>query len=321
VQHYGRTQVLNSFASSTEFQNILNNLCNAASYDADQDGLPDLFENQVANAFTPFYRVSGGETDNFATFFDVSAQTPNPSQTPKERFGRSPFSYFRVKPLGFATSTSGALFSVLKIDYLTLWDNDSGLLSGGLCAWNLFGLDDFISVLSDHPLDNERSAALVAAPVGSYSFNTNASAYYAYDYWTAGHEDTIADTSKYRRPSAPVPAGGHIELALTRSKHATYISNVDGLPLIPGEIIVGTYAALDLLLYYNDINEYEYIILTALATDVFFTCIVERFSDQGGSLANRRVNVGEPGRPINESGFIRVEELDEKLRKPLWILQ
>lgn len=315
VQHNGRDHVLGQFEASVEFENILNTMCVASTYDADVDGLPDRFENQVANAFTPYYRVSGGDTDNFATFHNSVPQTVN------QTFGRTPFSYFRVKPLGFVRNSSGTLFSLLRIDYLTLWDHDSGLVSGALCAWNVFGLDDIISALTDHTLDNERSAALVAAPVQGYTYSTNPLAYHAYDYYTAAHEGTLADASRYRRPEQPIPAGWHLELTLTRSKHATYTANVDGLPLTPWWIISEVFDELDYLYQTGQISYAEYLALVALAYDVFYACIVERFSDQGGVFANRRVNVGEPNHPINEAGFIQASQLNNKLTSPLWVLQ
>lgn len=317
VQHLGRDHVQGTFAASVDFENVLGAMCVASTYDADLDGLPDLFENQVANAFTPYYRVSVGETDSFSTFANNSTQ----QIVVPPLLGQTPFSYFRVQPLGFASS-QGTLFSVLRIDYLSLWNHDSGLVSGGLCAYSLFGLDDIIASLSDHDLDNERSAVLVAAPVQGYNYNTNASNYYSYDYYTAAHENTITDQSAYTSPPSPWQAGTHVQLGLTRSKHATYTANVDGLPLVPYPIIAGTFATLDFLYVSQQIDWPTYVIYTALTYNVFYSCITERFTNpQVGEFSSRRVNVGEPNLPINGAGFIQTTELYNKLTTPLWILQ
>src|SRR5215207_2433088 len=116
--------------------------------DADADGLPESFENQLADSFTPFYHVSAGEPDNFATFFD------SPTQMVQQSLGKTPFSYFRVQPLGFAYNYWGQLVSVLRIDYLTLWDHDSGLVVGGNCS--IFPPLSGFAGSYNHIIDNER---------------------------------------------------------------------------------------------------------------------------------------------------------------------
>ena len=95
--------------------------------DNDHDGLPDDFEQQLADAFTPFYHVSRGETDNFATFYDFVPMTP------MQLLGPNPFSYFRVKPMGFTILPDGFQYGAIQINYLTHWDHDSGLGIGGDC--------------------------------------------------------------------------------------------------------------------------------------------------------------------------------------------
>jgi hypothetical protein len=50
------------------------------------------------------------------------------------------------------------------------------------------------------------------------------------------------------------------------------------------------------------------------ALDVsFFSCIVERFSDSGGTFAPTRINIGEVNQPINGSHFIQGGELQQKM--------
>lgn len=51
--------------------------------------------------------------------------------------------------------------------------------------------------LGSHPIDNERSALLVAAPVSNGGYNLNLQNYKLYELFTAGHESTFFDTSEY----------------------------------------------------------------------------------------------------------------------------
>lgn len=119
----------------------------------------------------------------------------------------------------------------------------------------------------------------------------------------------------YSDPIQPLPSGLDIQLGLALSKHATYTANVDDLPLTPEYIIIGKFAAIQ---FYYDNDYPTYLILSALATDVFYACITEQFVDQGGTFSNRRINVGEPAHPINSSRFIKAGELNTKLSEPIW---
>ncbi|BCB86230.1 hypothetical protein Psuf_035430 [Phytohabitans suffuscus] len=295
--------------------------------DGDADGLDDGFEGAVADAFTPVYHVSANERPltGFARFADAPTQSvvavrSNPPVPPT--------SHFRVVPLGFATNGAGQQVSVLRLDYLTLWNWDDGLDITTACRADLIFVGGFIGFnaslllegLQAHAIDNERSAALVAAPVPAPGvFNTDPAAYSAYSYYTAGHEGTFTDTSAYFVPSQPVPAGGHINLALSRAKHATYTFNPDFLPLLPGSLISFAYATVDLLWISGQIQDpLLYLALLALLDGVFFACFVEHFTEMGGFIADPRINVGEPGRPINGSSFIADGRLAPKLTVPLW---
>ena len=40
-------------------------------------------------------------------------------------------------------------------------------------------------------------------------------------------------------------------------------------------------------------------------SNLLYGCAVERFIDQGGSIANIQINVGEPNNPINGALFIQ----------------
>jgi len=293
-----------------------------AGFDDDIDGLPDAFENGVADAFTPFYHISGGELPGtgFAIHADGVPQTSIvtlPAVPPK--------SDFRVQPLGFA-SDGFTQFGFLRIDYLSLWNRDDGLDLGCVSSTirDLVGspVGDVIRALSGHPEEQERSAVLVAAPVPAPgTFNTDPAAYSAYDFFTTAHEGvSIFDQSMFLAPSAPVPAGNHIQLANARSKHGTYAFNPDGYPIFNPAVVAAAYSTIDFLFFAEIIDEITYLALLFLADDLFFLCVVEHFQEQGGSFADRRINVGEPGRPINQSGFIEDPKVRVKLTTLLWIL-
>lgn len=160
---------------------------------------------------------------------------------------------------------------------------------------------------------------MVAAPVSDYTYNPDPGAYSTYYVYTAAHEFTVADQSRYLDLyNSPVPAYYHVNLALSLSKHSTYTFNPNYLPLTPWYIIFETYNSLDFLYYSGIIGYYQYLAYTFLADDVFYSCIVERFSDQGGQFAGIRINVGEPYNPINNSAFIQVPEINRQLTTPFF---
>ena len=295
--------------------------------DDDGDGLPETFENQLADNFTPYYFVSGGERagTGFATFNNSVPQTV------KQVFPATPpISHFRVKPIGIATANNGQRIGYMQVDYLTLWNRDDGLPVGFTCAFGIntlgrlvgFNGDVIFGSLGAHALDNERSAVLLGAPVVNGTYNLDPNAYTSRDYWTAAHEGTLSDRSRYAAPSQPMPAPAHVILALSRSKHATYTFNPDGLPLTPIHIIFATYSTLDFLYYAGYISYYKYLAFLHLADQVFFDCIIEDFQNQGGQFAGTRINVGEPNRPLNMSNFIQDSTgLLPKLNRALWIVR
>lgn len=304
-----------------------------SALDSDHDGFPESFEGQLADLFTPFYHVSAGEQPGtgFATFLDQVPQTIN------QVFGPlPPISYFRVTPLGFATM-NGQEYGFIEIDYLTLWNRDNGLIANGACHTGLdvlagligFGVGEVLDGLDAHQLDNERSGFLVAAPtVAPGTFSLDPASYGGFSVYTASHEFTFNDHSQYlvvTDTTRPLPAGAHLELRLSRSKHATYFGNPEGLPLTPTPIIFATYSAFDFFLAIGRFNWLDYLIANGIADDVFFGCIVEHFTDQGGSFAQSRTNVGELSAPLNGAGFINDPEpkmgLQNKLKRPLWVLQ
>src|SRR5262249_22236952 len=161
-------------------------------------------ESDVGDVFTPFYAVSGGENGGtgFATFGDYVPQTVT------QVFGPvPPYSYFRVQPLGVG-SAGGVPVGVLRLDYLTLWNRGDGLDVSGYCVGGLvlmlgligLGAGAFLDGFQAHWLDNERSAALVAAPLVDGGYNPDPWAYSAYSYYTAAHEDTFTDHSQFLFP-------------------------------------------------------------------------------------------------------------------------
>lgn len=280
--------------------------------DADGDGFTETFESSLADGFTPYYHISAGEKSGtgFALFNDSVPQTVSQS------FGSvPPISYYRVTPLGFG-NINGAQHGFVQLDFLTLWNRDDGLDIGALCYSLAPVLGLSFDELTSHILDNERSAILVAAPVGiSNIYNTNPSEYKAYQFFTGAHEDTFFDSSMSFVANPPVAHGLHIELGIARSKHGAYTFNPNGLPLFPEYVIYSTYATIEFMYYNYEISWYTYLSLLYTADTVFFACIIERFQDQGGTYAGTRINVGELSRPINGSGFILDPALTQKLQK------
>ena len=224
-------------------------------------------------------------------------------------------SYFRVTPLRLQYGNDGVQYGLIQLDYLTLWNRDDGLVSGSFCVGNPFinPLD-----LTNHILDNERSALLVAAPVSNGSYNLNLQAYKVYSIYTAAHENAFFDQSRFINLSTPVAINNHILLGLARSKHGTYTFNPNNFPLFPAYIIAATYYSLYLLYSNGQIGWVQYLTYLFLADQAFYACVVERFQEQGGIYANTRINVGELRNPINNSGFIQDPSIRNKLNTRLW---
>ncbi|CAN5758867.1 hypothetical protein BH20ACI4_BH20ACI4_23940 [soil metagenome] len=278
--------------------------------DADNDGLADSFENSLADGFTPFYFVSGGE-DNGTGFARFNDSVP---QTVSQVFGPTPpISHYRVKPLGFFyRGNTGIQYGLIQINYHTLWNRDDGLFGSPYCVFD--PIIDFIS-LGSHNLDNEYSAILVAAPLVNSTYDSNLQKYKLYEVYTAAHEGTFFDQSRYYNLQTPFSFGSHIKLALSRSKHATYTFNPDYIPLTPFYVINSVYAEIQYKYYNGLINYNTYLVYLFLADQTFFACGVERFQDNGGVFASTRINVGEVNQPINNSRFIQDVELSNQLNR------
>jgi len=291
------------------------------SGDNDFDGFADSFESIVADLFMPAYAVSEGEFGNFTFFGDFVPQTPIGFN------GQQPFTYFRVTPLGFVTSSTQQQYGALRVDYLTLWDRDLGFVaSPGPCAPDLLGLTEFINILAAHDLDNERSATLLLAPVSApNTYNTDPASYAAYAYYLAAHEGFPAgfDHSVILYPQSPVLPDNHFLWFLSKFKHATYSFNPNFYPLAPAYILTSAIAFFDWLYFTDQIDYWTWLILTGLAYDTYFGCITEKFTmPQFAYFPNPRINVGEVNTPINGSRFIqdnsdRALNLRSKLENPI----
>jgi hypothetical protein len=153
---------------------------------------------------------------------------------------------------------------------------------------------------------------LVAAPLVNGAYDTNTVNYKLFEVYTAGHEGTFFDTSMRFNLATPYAFGSHVKLALSKSKHATYVFNPEYYPVTPAYVIVGAYASISLLYYNGQINFYTYLASLFLLDQAFFECAVERFQNQGGIYAGTRINVGELHQPINGSGFILSDGITEK---------
>lgn len=221
--------------------------------DTDGDGIPDGLEASLGSSFTPTYHVSNYEQP--ATGFAIMQDSP-PENVQTSYGPTPPISYYRVEPSNFIDSgTDGSGNTVyhryLRIDYLTLWNEDDGLAHGLTCDLAVGG-DLGVSInflagvlgfdiagetasLGGHYLDNEHSAVLLAVQVsGPYDMTlpSDYTQYAAVRYFNAAHEHTIFDGSEYFTPSSPVGHDTHIDLYLSQSKHSTYFYNPDRKPIL-----------------------------------------------------------------------------------------
>lgn len=289
--------------------------------DQDGDGLDQGFESQLANVFVPLYHVSAYERSGtgFARFYDRIPQDVSVNLPPTP-----PVVHTRVQPLGFGTDAGGRQVGILRIDYTTLWNRDDGFDMGGVCGAAVGLVSSIIGsdlLIGPHYVDNERSAVLVAAPIVGGWYNTDPNAYGAYSYYIAAHEwNPFGDHSAYYNYYPPVPANNHLNLAMSRWKHATYTFNPAGMPAIRSEWIALTYSTIDSL-YFGYIIDYDsWLLYLFLADQAFYACMVETFVEQGGQYPGTRIDVGELTAPINASSFINDngKGLRDKFAVPLW---
>jgi hypothetical protein len=303
---------------------VASQLIEPADVDADQDGLPEGFESGVADAFTPYYVPSYTERNGtgFASFKD------QPKLETAQVFPVfPPRTHYRVAPLGFETTSDGTQYSIIRLDYLTLWNRDDGLatLINGRC----FGignaaLDFFLGVFglrppfpSAHEFDEERSIILAAAPTSGSRINLDPAAYRSYVFYTAAHEEGPLDHSMFFVVPGGDVANTHRGFAETLSKHSTYPFFPDGYPLTPAWIINSTYAAIYFLYDFGIIDDYLLDLFLYIADNFFYGCLVERhITDFTGWFPESRVNVGEPDHPLPGYTFIQDPKIRRKLEFP-----
>lgn len=310
----------NDFA--TKFQMNLNTVASpdpagsdCETKDCDGDTLSNAFEETLADGFMPFYHISANEKvgTGFATFFD------NPtSQIVNQVFGPTPpISNYRVTPLRFEIGNDGIQYGLIQLDYLTLLNKDDGLNAGTLCYAYSAVLGLALDGVQSHPLDNERAAILVAAPVPApNTFNKSPYAYKAYGIFTAAHEEVaLFDQSQLIYPNTALNFGDHIELGLSQYKHATYTFNPDYKKIFQDWVLFVTYNEIYNLYYSGLLSYEEWQAYLYIMDTLFYACVIEHFHEQGGLYPETRTNVGELNHPINGSGYINSAELNHKLRR------
>ena len=273
--------------------------------DQDGDGLPDCcdgLETSLAYEFRPEYYISNGEQQQFASYADSVPWTVTALNGTNP-----PTSYVHVSPLGLAQDSAGNQLFAIRVDFLSLWNADGGLVGGGAaCFYSYFGLDSVINQISGHQLDAERSVMLLAAPAVNGSYNPDASQYSLYSIYTAAHEGTFFDQSSYADFATPIAPNNHVLLAQSVSKHSTYGFNPDYYPITPAWFIDSVNFSITAAYADGDIDDFTYYALLAAADDTFFGCLVERFGDQGpASLSYPVFNVGEVNHPLPGYSFIQ----------------
>lgn len=284
--------------------------------DADQDKLPDALEEALSQAWVPRYFISGGEKNNFAFFAD------NPNAVVITGTQASPpIGYYGVMPL-FRGKRDGVTYGFTQINYATFWDRDDGLAVDRNCLRRLGTILGLIGVtlgqavdhLGGHPMDEEHSAALVAAPMAGSQYNPDPAAYRLYMFYTAAHENTKSDRSMYLRARQPIAPGHHLELYLSLSKHATYAFDPTGLPLVPEWMIVAAFWTIELLFILGVLTPRIYVGLLRLAEVAFFECAIEHWQKRDdGVFPSPVINTGSQKHPLNGSSWIRNSSFAKKL--------
>lgn len=284
--------------------------------DADRDGLPETLEEGLWQGFAPRYFISAGERNSFA-FFASGAQAviTGTQATP-------PIGYYSVLPL-FLGSRSGVTYGFAQVNYGTFWDRDDGLSVGLGCRRHLalalgligIGLGEVLNGLKGHPSDEEHAAALVAAPLGGTSYNPDPAAYRMYMLYTAAHEgEWTSDHSAYYFVRPPAPAGWHVPLYLSLSKHATYVSPPEGSPILQDWIIYSYFWTVELLFLAGVISPPVLLTLLHIGEVAFFHCAVEHFQKRDdGVYPSPAINVGAPNVPLNGAAWAWTGRFEGKL--------
>ncbi|HEX4960645.1 MAG TPA: PKD domain-containing protein [Thermoanaerobaculia bacterium] len=309
----------NAGASATASAAIAVSSVSSSGPDGDGDGLPDDFERQLADNFTPAYFLSLFELPGTGlSLFQDRPDAEVVTQIFPTSFPQTATSYYRVTPLGVVNGQS-----YLQIDYATLWSRDDGLALSAACGTDIdilsiFGIMPSLGTgLTGHDLDNERSAIRVVAPAVGGGFNTDVNAYRVDRIFTAAHEDTLFDHSEVVAVDPPLGPEVHFGMFPSLSKHGTYLFWPHGLPLMPDWMIASIYGGIDASCFIFDLDPDTCDLLFFIADEVVFDCITEKHVPQGGVLArpDLRINVGELGQPLPGGSFIQSGELHMHLLK------
>ena len=292
--------------------------------DSDGDGLSDTLETALADGFMPNYHVSVGERTSpnktgFALFWDIPNRTINQVLPPT-----SPVVHYRVTP-HVSSSINGLPVSVVRVDFLTIWNRDDGLVPGQVCrdagvilkAFTGIDVNASLTGLGGHAFDLERSAVLLAAPVANAC---DPGAYRAYQYYLAAHEKTFFDHGTFHTPAFPSGLGAHLPIWLSRAKHSSYLSDPRGKPIFPSSFIALVDGTVDALWASGRISKQTFLLIKSASTTFFYSCAVEDFVGLTGVLPVRKINVGELSKPINGSRWINDSDgkVQRKFDPLLW---
>lgn len=160
----------------------------ASQSDIDNDGLDDLFEQQLLERFTPSWMLSEKECDSLPAEFRPGERSP-------QLLAKNGTIYGQVFPIDLP----GRAGAFIEVHYYHLWSRDCGL--------------------NGHALDAEHVSALLSAGKPEDS----ASAWKAEYWYAAAHEDTACDSSHAIRSSSI-----HAELHgptvwISAGKHASFL--------------------------------------------------------------------------------------------------
>lgn len=287
--------------------------------DDDLDGLPDGFERQLADKFTPIYFLSAFEYPGVGLAqFEDRPDAMVATQIFPTSFPPTVTGYFRVTPLAVHGGQS-----YVQIDYLTPWNRDTGMALSGACFTDVdilsfFGIVPSLGILIDgHTPDPERSALRVVAPAMNGGYNTDPSAYIVDRMFMAAHEDTVFDHSSfyYIFYLGPPSVGVHFTNYLSLSKHATYFGWPHGMPLFPWWLIDSIYAGVDFACSWVSASFCNW--LYFIADEVVYDCVTEKHVPQLATFSREdlRLNVGELDHPLPGGSFIQYGLLHDHLLK------
>ncbi|MBI4890355.1 MAG: hypothetical protein HY821_06995 [Acidobacteria bacterium] len=157
--------------------------------DADQDSLPDEFEDRILQVFRPKFHVSRTDCDVLPSEFEPGAKAP-------KSVARNGAIYGQVFPL----ATTGRSGFFLEVHYLHLWKQDCGR--------------------AGHALDAEHVSALLTAPAIDAPVHDWKAVYW----YAAAHEDTLCDAGNGARAESLDAERKGPHVWLSHGKHASYLT-------------------------------------------------------------------------------------------------